>query len=245
MLLGDFMQLGPVGLEKLNRKVGNALFTKWVAKDVFTHCRIASPAKALAHPKRISLDVQHRFGLDVMDLANRTAYDGLLKPGPGPKATGHGTKDDPQIVFLDTDGLGDLEQAYRRSNVSGWWAAGALLARAIAEAHAELGEAVGIVTPYAPPGRRHLGGIAGRRGDRRRARRHRHRPPLPRPRVPGRGLRHRGEQAQRSRVDRQGIPPNQRLMGARETAPVQRRRHPDQADPLRRRQRRADAASAG
>ena len=150
VLMGDFMQLGPVGLEKLNRKVGNPLFTKWVAKDVFIHCHIASPAEALAHPKCISLDVQHRFGLDVMDLANRTAYDGLLKPGPGPKATGHGTKDDPQIVFVDTDGLGDLEQAYRRSKVSGWWAAGALLARAIAETHAELGEAVGIVTPYTP-----------------------------------------------------------------------------------------------
>jgi AAA domain len=150
MLLGDFMQLGSVGVDEAEAKIKQPLFTKWVLPDVFGHCHIASPEQAAGHPQCITLDVQHRFGLDVMDLANQVAYGGLLQAGELPLRKGRGTADDPQVVVVDTDGLGDLEQIYRKAKVSGWWTAGALLSRAIADLHAGRGEKVGIVTPYTP-----------------------------------------------------------------------------------------------
>ena len=151
VMLGDFMQLGAVGLDELAQKVNQPGFAKWVARDVFEHCGIASPAEARAHLRCISLQEQHRFGLDVMELANRAAYDGLLQAGPGPRNRGRGSVTDPQIILLDTDGLGALEQIYRTNGrVSGWWAAGTLLSRAVAELHAAEHKDVGIVTPYTP-----------------------------------------------------------------------------------------------
>jgi hypothetical protein len=148
VMLGDFQQLGAVGLDELDRKIKRPDFTKWVATDVFEHCGITSPAETAANPHCITLDTQHRFGLDVMELANRTSYAGMLKAGPSQLQRGPGTSDDPQIVLLDTDGLGELEQVYRQSRIGGWWLAGTLLARAVCELHADRGEDVGIVTPY-------------------------------------------------------------------------------------------------
>jgi hypothetical protein len=149
VMLGDFMQLGAVGLDDLAQKVKQPVFTKWVARDVFEHCGIAAPADARSHPRCISLQEQHRFGLDVMELANRCAYDGLLQAGPGPRNRGRGSAHDPQIILLDTDGLGALEHIYRTNGrVSGWWAAGTMLSRAVAELHAAEHKDVGIVTPY-------------------------------------------------------------------------------------------------
>jgi len=143
VLLGDFMQLGPVlpTLEHSDR----ADIRRWLITDVFRHCGITTPAEALHHRSCLVLDTQHRFGPHVMDLANLLAYDGLLKPGDDVRSH---TAEDPEIVLIDTDGLHELTQVHRVSRNSGWWAAGLLLARALVEFHSENGETTGVVTPY-------------------------------------------------------------------------------------------------
>lgn len=145
VLLGDFMQLGPilpVALESSDRPD----IKRWLVTDPFRHCGITTLAEAVRHPSCLVLDTQHRFGPDVMRLANLLAYDGLLKAGDSIRA--HDVSD-PEIVLVDTDGLDELAQVRRVRRNAGWWAAGLLLSRALVELHHEKGEITGIVTPYA------------------------------------------------------------------------------------------------
>lgn len=146
VLLGDFMQLGPVlprGLENRDRED----IRRWLLTDAFRHCGITAPEEAIRHPSCLVLDTQHRFGPQVMQLANVLAYDGLLKPG---KSVRSHDEDDPEIVLVDTDGLHELAEVHRVSSNSGWWPAGLLLARALVEFHHDNGETTGVVTPYRP-----------------------------------------------------------------------------------------------
>ena len=144
VLLGDFMQLGPVlpdSLEKSDRWE----IKKWLITDPFRHCGISTLDEARGHPSCLVLDTQHRFGPDVMQLANRIAYDGLLKAGPAVRAHAEG---DPEIVLIDTDGLGELAEVQREDGQGTWWPAGLLLSRTLVEMHRDNGEPAGVVTPY-------------------------------------------------------------------------------------------------
>jgi hypothetical protein len=145
VLLGDFMQLGPVLPSELERSERPEI-KKWLFTDAFRHCAIATPEQARRHPSCVVLDTQHRFGPDVTDLANRIAYGGLLKAGAGVRAHG---EEDPELVLIDTDTLGDLTEVQREDGgVKGWWAAGLLLSRVLVERHRDVGEEVGVVVPY-------------------------------------------------------------------------------------------------
>ncbi|MEV0606508.1 AAA domain-containing protein [Polymorphospora rubra] len=144
VLLGDFMQLGAV-VSNAVQNANRADIQRWLGKDVFAHCGITTSGDAQGHPGCTALDVQHRFGPDVMGLANDIAYDGLLKAGPNIRAH---AEDDPEIVLIDTDGLGDLARVRATGRRSGWWPAGALLSRLIIEYHRSRGEQTGVVTPY-------------------------------------------------------------------------------------------------
>ncbi|WP_067862737.1 AAA domain-containing protein [Nocardia shimofusensis] len=148
VLLGDFMQLGPVVPQAL-RSTDRSDMRRWLCTEVFDHCGIDTARAAQDNPGCITLDVQHRFGPTVMELANRIAYDGILKAGPGIEArTATTNVGDAEIVLVDTDGLTDLGHIYRAGRAKGWWPAGVLLARAIAEMHVEDGTTIGVVTPY-------------------------------------------------------------------------------------------------
>ncbi|WP_280335903.1 AAA domain-containing protein [Nocardia wallacei] len=148
VLLGDFMQLGPVPPSAL-RGSDRPDIRRWLLTEVFDHCGIDSARAAQDDPGCITLDVQHRFGPAVMELANRIAYDGTLKAGPGIETRAAAAETgDAEIVLVDTDGLTDLGHVYRAGRAKGWWPAGVLLARAIAEMHAEDGTSIGVVTPY-------------------------------------------------------------------------------------------------
>ncbi|MCM2387176.1 AAA domain-containing protein, partial [Streptomyces albipurpureus] len=145
VLLGDFMQLGPVieqGLKDLDRPD----VKRWLLPDVFQHCGISDPKDAQRHPACVTLSEQHRFGPAVMRLANGLAYGGTLTGGE--RAAADRPEDDPEIVIVDTDGLHELAQAHLTGKRSGWWPAGSLIARALVEYHRELGDDAGIVTPY-------------------------------------------------------------------------------------------------
>ncbi|MCL7492721.1 AAA domain-containing protein [Streptomyces sp. MCA2] len=147
VLLGDFMQLGPV-LPALDGKKRPDV-ARWVLREVFEHFGIESPAAAVHHPGCVVLDVQHRFGPDVMGLANTLAYDGVLKPGPGVRRRAALREPgDPEVVIIDTDGLQSLARAHLTGRRKGWWPAGPLLARALIDLHREEGESAGVVTPY-------------------------------------------------------------------------------------------------
>jgi hypothetical protein len=81
-----------------------------------------------------------------MRLANSLAYGGTLKGGR--QAVAPRPPDDPEIVVVDTDGLHELARPHLTGRRSGWWPAGALISRALAEYHRAEGEEAGIVTPY-------------------------------------------------------------------------------------------------
>ncbi|WP_199537403.1 AAA domain-containing protein [Spongiactinospora gelatinilytica] len=118
---------------------------RWLLPDVFEHCGIQDPTAAHRHPNCISLVTQNRFGPTVMTLANALAYDGTLLAGPSVKPR---DSSDPEIVLIDTDGLNELADPRLTGRSSGWWPAGVLLSRALAELHVADGDEVGVVTPY-------------------------------------------------------------------------------------------------
>ncbi|WP_327174329.1 AAA domain-containing protein [Streptomyces sp. NBC_01335] len=146
VLLGDFMQLGPVIPPSLGNN-DRPDIKRWLHPDVFQHCGIHDPSDARAHPSCVTLTEQHRFGPAVMRLANDLAYGGVLTGGP--QMVRERPDNDPEIVLIDTDGLHELAHAHLTGSRKGWWPAGSLLARALVELHREQGEEAGIVTPYA------------------------------------------------------------------------------------------------
>jgi hypothetical protein len=145
VLLGDFMQLGPI-LPRALEDSDRADIRRWLVTDPFRHCGITTLDEAASHPACLVLDTQHRFGPHVMRLANLLAYDGLLQAG---RAVRSHDDNDPEIVLVNTDGLHELAEVRRVSRNAGWWAAGLLLSRALVELHHENGETTGVVTPYA------------------------------------------------------------------------------------------------
>ncbi|GAA3377580.1 hypothetical protein GCM10020367_53790 [Streptomyces sannanensis] len=145
VLLGDFMQLGPVIPSALKDQERDDI-KRWLLPDVFQHCGIIEPADAQAHPACVTLTEQHRFGPAVMKLANDLAYGGILRGGA--QALRERPGNDPEIVLIDTDGLHELARAHLTGSRKGWWPAGSLIARALVELHREQGEEAGIVTPY-------------------------------------------------------------------------------------------------
>ncbi|MEV6315574.1 AAA domain-containing protein [Streptomyces sp. NPDC051776] len=145
VLLGDFMQLGPIIEAQLN-DLHRPDVKRWLLPDVFQHCGIRDPADAQRHPACVTLTEQHRFGPAVMRLANALAYGGILCGGRQTAAPR--PADDPEIVVVDTDGLHELARPHLTGSRSGWWPAGSLIARALVEYHREKGEETGVVTPY-------------------------------------------------------------------------------------------------
>ena len=120
VLLGDFMQLGAIVDEQV-REARRPDIQRWVTTDVFADCRITNLRQAQAHTGCTALDVQHRFGPEIMNLANAVAYGGLLKAGPNVRAHADG---DPEIVLIDTDGLDYLGHVRSAGRGKGWWPAG-------------------------------------------------------------------------------------------------------------------------
>ncbi|MEO3746257.1 AAA domain-containing protein [Plantactinospora sp. B5E13] len=145
VLFGDFMQLGAVLDNKEVSRTDRLDVQKWLIPDVFAHCGIASADDADRHPGCTMLNVQHRFGPEIMGLANAVAYDGRLEPGESIRPH---TENDPEIVLIDVDGLGDIARVRADGRFKGWWPAGALLARVLADYHQARGERTGIVAPY-------------------------------------------------------------------------------------------------
>jgi len=150
VLFGDFLQLGAVTDEAV-RKLDNADVRKWLLRDCFSLCGIEDPSDAETSARQgrgcIVLRAQYRFGIDLMDLANRLTYAGNLRSG---RQFPSRDDDDPEIVLLDTDGLDDLANIRRTKRVTGWWPAGTLLARILAQQHLGENATVGIITPYGP-----------------------------------------------------------------------------------------------
>jgi hypothetical protein len=144
VLLGDFMQLGAI-LPNDVRNDPRPDVQHWLVSDVFAHCGIRTSAEAQQHPGCTALNVQHRFGPEIMGLANAIAYEDLLKPGD--QVRSH-TEDDPEIVLINVDGLDDLGVVRPTGRHKGWWPAGALLSRVLTDYHQARGERTGIVTPY-------------------------------------------------------------------------------------------------
>ena len=144
-LLGDFLQNGPVVSPKLQRSQDPAV-RRWLLQDCFALLGITTPEEADANPGCVVLTLQYRFGPGITELANLVAYGGRLV-----WAGGAAPPPEHEIVLIDVDGLGTDLAAMRTTKPDGkrgWWPAGALLARAIAEHHARKGQAVGVVTPY-------------------------------------------------------------------------------------------------
>jgi AAA domain/PLD-like domain len=141
VLLGDFCQLGSIP-PQLDEKRPDV--QKWFYRDAFEFCGITSPKLAQEHPGCVVLSQQYRFPPAITVLANEVGYGGVLRDG----AERVESNEDPRIVLIDTDGLDDLAFVRRTKKIAGWWPAGALLTRVIAQYHRDQGESVGVITPY-------------------------------------------------------------------------------------------------
>lgn len=109
--------------------------------------------EAVAHPGCAALLTTHRFGPDLTELVNRIAYGSTLPDGPrlDSAVVARNREEDPEIVLITTDRLGDEGLGVARTPRKGkgrWWTAGSVVAQALAEHHRDQGESVGIVTPY-------------------------------------------------------------------------------------------------
>ncbi|BFU43901.1 AAA domain-containing protein [Krasilnikovia sp. MM14-A1004] len=144
VLLGDFLQLGAVITGPINDNKDPQI-RRWLFRDIFALCGITIAADARAHPGCTTLDVQHRFGPQIMGLANTVAYDGQLTAGA--RIRDHDA-DDPEIVLIDTDDIDDLAEVRAAGPKSGWWPIGVLTARVLADYHHTRDEDLGVITPY-------------------------------------------------------------------------------------------------
>ncbi|GAA5134063.1 AAA domain-containing protein [Pseudonocardia adelaidensis] len=130
VLFGDFLQLGPAVPDDPSPDV-----QRWVRATCFSHLGITSPADVDAHDGCVAL-TRSRLGATVCRLANETSYERLRA------ATGESA----DIVLVDVSTVPGLAAA-RPGAVDGRWsAAGAVLARALAERHVRDGT-VGVVAP--------------------------------------------------------------------------------------------------
>lgn len=141
VLVGDFLQQGPVvAVEHVEDHYWD--------HDVFEHFGLTSARAAQHHPGCVLLDGPSRFGSIITDYLNAIAYQGVLERGAPDRRS-----EDPELIWVDVDGLparlttisssSDEQQDAERS-----WPAGASLAVAIAEQHHDLGQTVGVITPY-------------------------------------------------------------------------------------------------
>jgi AAA domain len=123
VLFGDFLQLGAVTDDAVE-KLDNPYVKKWLMRDCFAVCGITRPSDAQSLASQghgcVVLHYQYRFGDGLMGLANRLMYAGNLRNG---RDVARRDDDDPEIVLLDTDGLGDLAMIRRTKRVAGWWPA--------------------------------------------------------------------------------------------------------------------------
>jgi hypothetical protein len=143
VLLGDFLQLGPV-LPPAIRRSDRPDVQRWLLQDCFGLGGITTAEDARRHFGCAVLDMQYRFGPDLTSLANHGPYAGTLRMGrPRPR-----NPEDPEIVLIDTDDLDDLGIVRRAGASKGWWPAGSLLARVLAQHHLAEGATVGVIAPY-------------------------------------------------------------------------------------------------
>jgi hypothetical protein len=143
VLLGDFLQLGPALPQELRRS-DRPDVQRWLLQDCFGIGGITTAQHARRHPGCAVLDTQYRYGPDLTTLANQGPYAGTLRMGnPRPR-----NPEDPEIVLIDTDDLDDLGIVRRSGSSNGWWPAGSLLARVLAQHHLSEGETVGVIAPY-------------------------------------------------------------------------------------------------
>jgi phosphatidylserine/phosphatidylglycerophosphate/cardiolipin synthase-like enzyme len=143
VLLGDFLQLGPV-LPPPIRRSERPDVQRWLLQDCFGVGGITTAEDATRHAGCAVLDTQYRFGPDLMTLANQGPYAGTLRIGHDQPRD----PEDPEIVLIDTDGLDDLAVVRRSGASKGWWPAGSLLARVLAQHHLGEGATVGVIAPY-------------------------------------------------------------------------------------------------
>jgi len=129
VVFGDFLQFGPAVPDD-----PDAGFQRWVRATCFSHLGIEAPSDIDAHGGCLALTRQSRFGAGLRRLADETLYERLRDAA----------ESDTDIVLIDVSTIPELAAA-RPGAVDGRWsAAGAVLARALAERHRRDGP-VGIV----------------------------------------------------------------------------------------------------
>ncbi|GAB3489563.1 AAA domain-containing protein [Amycolatopsis cihanbeyliensis] len=130
VLFGDFLQPGPVVRPANIRAVPEV--RRWSTTEVFGHCGITAAEEAMTHPGCVTLTRLFRFGSTLRTLTNDLHYRVLRDAGM--------SIPDTELVLVDTSMLPDLTAVRRGGAGTGWWSAGLLLARALAERHpGELG----------------------------------------------------------------------------------------------------------
>jgi len=146
-LFGDFLQNGPPSAIESSKALP---VSRWLLRDSFAVLGIDRPARALASRGCAVLGEQQRLGPATAELANRVAYDYVLRTVPASRPA---LPDDGlgELVLVDVAGFGALARV-RAGVASGrreWWPAGALVGRAIAAYHEQFGQPVALLAPHA------------------------------------------------------------------------------------------------
>lgn len=162
VLLGDFLQLGPV-IDKAVDKSQHPAVQRWARHSCFAHFGIDAPRHAEREPGCVVLRHQFRFGPTLRELANEVVYEGTLVDGDA--LLGVPRRPDTEIVVLDVERLGDLALIHREPGKQrGWWLIGAETSRVLAELHLGRGESIGLISPYVPQSDATLAAIRNQEG---------------------------------------------------------------------------------
>ncbi len=147
-LVGDPLQGGPASALEATRPA-SVPASRWLLRDCFSVLGLDRPKALLERPGCSAIGPVRQLGPVGAELADRATYGGNLpaRAGDWPAAAdGLG-----ELVLVDVAPFGELARIRTgvRSARREWWPVGALLSRAIAEHHQDLGEPVAVMAPYA------------------------------------------------------------------------------------------------
>jgi len=147
-LVGDPLQGGPASALESARPASVPV-ARWLLRDCFSVLGLDRPERLAARPGCSVLAPVRQLGPAATELANRVAYQGrLLLPEEERPGADDGLA---ELVLVDVAPFGELARIRTavHSARREWWPVGALLARAIATHHHDLGQPVALMAPYA------------------------------------------------------------------------------------------------
>jgi hypothetical protein len=154
-LVGDPLQGGPASALESSRPATVAV-SRWLLRDCLSVLGLDRPELLLERPGCSTIGPVRQLGPVAHELVDKVAYQGNLpaRAGDAPTPAGGRTAADDglgELVLVDVAPFGELARIRLgvQSARGEWWPVGALVARAIAQHHQDLGQPVAVMAPFA------------------------------------------------------------------------------------------------